>query len=166
MFFQLNNAISCQKLNIHYFSRDWLSHGACLFPMSPDPLEPAILVHLLTHLADTLHLIVVAGVVAFLLGAELVALDLLADAFELKYLDSLHVGQIVAAIKNEMKMPSLIYGHAKAANPYHNLPERAKEMISDEDYTRLSADRQAFWDDANYDIFMRAINKLRVKELT
>ena len=47
------------------------------------------------------------------------------------------VGQIVAAIEREKKMPRLIHNMATMNNLYSNLPDRAKELISESDFERI-----------------------------
>ena len=47
------------------------------------------------------------------------------------------VGQIVAAIEKERKLPRLIHNTANMNDLYSSLPDRAKEMITETDFERI-----------------------------
>jgi hypothetical protein len=47
------------------------------------------------------------------------------------------VGQIVAAVEKERKMPRLIHNMATMNELYSNLPDRAKELISESDFEKI-----------------------------
>lgn len=65
------------------------------------------------------------------------------------------VGQIVKAIRHEEKLPNLIYNFARGRELYKNLPERAKEMITEDEYIKLMNEPTLFYDEEGYLEFVK-----------
>lgn len=69
------------------------------------------------------------------------------------------VGQIVKAIRHEEKMPNLIYNFARQRELYRNLPDRAKDIISEDVYQKLTNKPELFYDE---DGFMEFVKHLKL----
>lgn len=69
------------------------------------------------------------------------------------------VGQIIKSYEREKKMPNVIYGSAKARELYCNLPARAKELITEEQYDWFVARPELFYDDGCYEQMLKVIQK-------
>lgn len=65
------------------------------------------------------------------------------------------VGQIVKAIRHEEKMPNLIFNFARHGELYRNMPDRAKEMITEEAFERLQNNKDLMYDENGFSKFVQ-----------